>query len=169
MRTVSNTILVCLFGLLPVQFSIAQTSGSGVDEVIIEKVRETELKHRISESGVITFTFSVEEDRTQAVLLFGKVNTSFSTDYMTIISRVLLVDKSRFDNRVAFDLLKKNWNYTNWSWQIKEEESTGKVYVYLGTSVPVNTAAVKLYRILNNLAQEADRIEKQLTENEDAF
>ncbi|MBU1819989.1 MAG: hypothetical protein KKG00_00565, partial [Bacteroidetes bacterium] len=137
MRTVSNTILVCLFGLLSVQFSIAQTSGSGVDEVIMEKVRETELKHRISESGVITFTFSVEEDRTQAVLLFGKVNTSFSTDYMTIISRVLLVDKSRFDNRVAFDLLKKNWNYTNWSWQIKEEESTGKVYVYLGTSVPV--------------------------------
>ncbi|WP_254410991.1 hypothetical protein [Dyadobacter diqingensis] len=155
---------VCLLSALT---SVAQPKPPAPDEVIMEKVREMDIKYTVSESGLIRFTFGVEQNRTQLVIVTGKVNNYLSSDYMTVLTRVARIDKGQFENKVAFDLLKKNWNYTAWFWQIREDETDGKVNVYLGSSVPVNTPAVKFYLILSTMAKEADTIEKLLTSTDE--
>jgi hypothetical protein len=153
--------------LLLGQISLAQPAPQAPDEAILGKVREMDIKYTISDSGLIKFTFGVEQSRTQLVFMTGKVSNHLSTDYMNVLTRVMQVPRSEFSSRTAFDLLKKNWNYSTWFWQIKEEESDGKVYVYLGSAVPVTIPAVKLYRILSSMAQEADTTERLLTSKDE--
>jgi hypothetical protein len=145
--------------------SLVNAQDKQPEDIIKAKVNETGLKHSITSLGYVKFQFTLNNDRSQVVTIRDKTIEHPTGKYFELIAYSIKIETKINIEKIAIELLKKNWSYKNFSWQLYESE--GNYYFVLGAKVHTNTTSVGLYRTLQEIAEEADLIESKFTQKDE--
>ncbi|GAB3951991.1 hypothetical protein GCM10028805_33080 [Spirosoma harenae] len=159
-------ILILTAGMLVAITAKAQNSDTESEQKLKAKVQEMGLNFSVSDNGNFKFTFGLEKDRTQLVVIRKKLMSYLGTDYIQVYSPTMrYATKEQIPRQALLDMMTKNGMYKLGGFELVSDETTNAFY--LSYKLPLTSTAVNLYSLMKDIAQDADKTEQMYTSADD--